>query len=309
VAHDVVVQVGQAVLGKEAIVRLLLAALVAGGHVLLVDVPGVAKTRLARALARSLDLGFSRIQGTPDLLPGDVVGVSVFDPRTHDFHYRPGPILHHLVLVDEINRATPRTQSALLECMEERQVTVDGTTYPVPEPFMVMATQNPVEMEGTYPLPEAELDRFLLATAVGYPDREQEILMIERVTVDDPLERMTALAGAADVLAWRRAAAAVRLDAPVEEYLVDVVRATREHPGVRLGASPRATLALARAARAWAWLAGREYVIPDDVKQLARPVLAHRLLVAADVEVAGKGGADVVAEVLEAVAVPTEETP
>jgi MoxR-like ATPase len=299
-------QIGRAVIGKEAVVRLLLTGLVAGGHVLLVDVPGVAKTRLARAVSRSLDLSFKRIQATPDLLPGDVVGVSVFDPKAQDFHYRPGPILNQVVLVDEINRATPRTQSALLEAMEERQVTVDGVTYPVPEPFMVLATQNPIEMEGTYPLPEAQLDRFLLSTGVGYPERDDEMTMVDRLAADDPLEQFEPLATQQDVLAWRKSAREVRLDPTVLAYLVDVVRATREHPGVRLGASPRAAIALARAVRAWAWLGGRDFVSPDDVKALAGAVLAHRLQVGADAEVMGKAGLHVIAEVLESLAVPTE---
>jgi MoxR-like ATPase len=301
-----VAQVGQAVVGKERVARLVLATLIAGGHALLVDVPGVAKTRMARALARSLALTHSRVQATPDLLPGDVVGVSVFDPRTQDFRYRPGPVMHHLVLVDEINRATPRTQAALLECMEERQVTVDGVTHPVPEPFMVMATENPVEMEGTYPLPEAQLDRFLIATEVGYPAREEEVAMVDRLAVDDPLDRFQAVAGPEEVLAWQAAARAVRLHPVVQEYLVDVVRATREHSGVRLGASPRAVMGLARMARAWAWMHGRDFVRPEDIKDLAGPVLAHRLMLAADTEVMGKAGRDVVAEVLEQVPVPTE---
>ena len=299
-------QLDRVVVGKREVARLLLAAMVAGGHVLLVDVPGVAKTRLSRAFAASLALGFQRIQGTPDLLPGDVVGVSVYDPRTADFTYRPGPVLSHLVLVDEINRATPRTQAALLECMEERQVTVDGATHPVPEPFMVLATENPVEMEGTYPLPEAQLDRFLLSTTVGYPSAAEELDMLRRLGTDDPLATLTPVASAADVATWRREAARVRVDPVVEQYVVALVRATREQPGIRLGASPRATLALIRTVRAWAYLNGRAYVLPDDVKAMAVPVLGHRLLMAADAEVLGDSGADAVRRVLEVVAAPTE---
>lgn len=299
-------QVDRVVIGKREVARLLLAALVAGGHVLLVDVPGVAKTRLARAFAASLALGFQRIQGTPDLLPGDVVGVAVYDPRTADFTYRPGPVLSHVVLVDEVNRATPRTQAALLECMEERQVTVDGVTHPVPEPFLVLATENPVEMEGTYPLPEAQLDRFLLATTVGYPSAAEELEMLRRLGTDDPMSTLAPVASAADVATWRREAGAVRVDPVVEQYVVALVRATRAEPGIRLGASPRATLALIRAVRAWAYLNGRAYALPDDVKRLAVPVLGHRLLMAADAEVLGDSGADAVRRVLEGVPAPTE---
>lgn len=306
VSEAVARQIERAVVGKSHVTRLLLTALIADGHVLLVDVPGVAKTRVTRALARSLDLGFARIQGTPDLLPGDVVGVSVYDPRSGDFRYRPGPVLTQLVLVDEVNRATPRTQSALLECMEEHQVTVDGTTYPVPEPFMVLATQNPIEMEGTYPLPEAQLDRFLMTTPIGYPSLADETEMVSRLHGSDPLLDLTPLAGPDEVVAWRRAAQSVRLEGPVEQYLVEVVRATREHADVRLGASPRATVALSRAVRAWAWLSGREFAIPDDVKALAIPVLAHRLLLRADAEVLGKTSQEVIADVLTRVTVPTE---
>lgn len=299
-------QLDRVVIGKRDVARLLLAALVARGHVLLVDVPGVAKTRMSRAFAASLALGFQRIQGTPDLLPGDVVGVSVYDPRTSDFNYRPGPVLSHLVLVDEVNRATPRTQAALLECMEERQVTVDGVTHPVPEPFMVLATENPVEMEGTYPLPEAQLDRFLLSASVGYPSAADELDMMRRLGVEDSLASLEPVASAADVETWRREAGRVAIDPVVEEYLVALVRATRELPGVRLGASPRSTLALVRTVRAWAYLNGRTYVLPDDVKAMAVPVLAHRLLMGADAEVMGDSGAVAVQRVLEQVPAPTE---
>jgi MoxR-like ATPase len=305
----VVAQIAQAVVGKEDVTRLLMTALVTGGHVLLVDVPGVAKTRLARALARSLSMSFARIQATPDLLPGDVVGVSIYDPARTEFRYRPGPVLNQMVLVDEINRATPRTQSALLECMEEHQVTVDGVSHPIPAPFMVVATQNPVEMEGTYPLPEAQLDRFLLASAVGYPSLDDENAMITRLGQDDPLERFVALASPEDVLAWRSAAQAVRLADSVQRYLLDIVRATREAPRIQLGASPRATLWYSRAVRAYAWLDGRDYVLPDDVKALAAPILAHRLMLSADAEVLGRSARDVVAEVLTTVAAPTEHVP
>lgn len=299
-------QMDQVVMGKREVARLLLCAMIARGHVLLVDVPGVAKTRMSRAFALSLDLSFQRIQGTPDLLPGDVVGVSVYDPKSGEFHYRPGPVLSHLVLVDEVNRATPRTQAALLECMEERQVTVDGVTRPVPEPFMVLATENPVEMEGTYPLPEAQLDRFLLSVSVGYPSEAEELDMIRRLGGDDPLAALKPVATAADVERWRHEAGQVRLDPVLEEYLVALVRATRDQPGLRLGASPRSTLALSRAVRAWAYLHGRTFALPDDIKAMAVPVLSHRLLMAADAEVMGASGQDAVKRVLELTPAPTE---
>lgn len=303
----VVDQIEQAVVGKGDVVRLLLTALVSGSHVLLVDVPGVAKTRLARALALSLNLSFARIQATPDLLPGDVMGVSVYDPATGQFRYRPGPVLNQIVLVDEVNRATPRTQSALLESMEEHQVTVDGVTHPIGAPFMVMATQNPVEMEGTYPLPEAQLDRFLLATPVGYPDVQEEMVMVRRLGQDEPMDRFRPLADPGDVLSWRQAALDVHLSLPVQQYLVDMVRQTRVHPRILLGASPRASLWFSRAVRAYAWLQGRRYVLPDDVKALAVPVLAHRVLLSADAEVLGRSGVDVIEEVKASVAAPTEQ--
>jgi MoxR-like ATPase len=273
----------------------------------LVDVPGVAKTRLARALARSLDLSFSRIQATPDLLPGDVVGVAVYDPATATFRYRPGPVLHQLVLVDEVNRATPRTQAALLESMEEHQVTVDGVTYPLPTPFLVVATENPVEMEGTYPLPEAQLDRFLLATPVGYPSAAEEQAMVARLGQDEPLDRFEALAGPGDVRRWQQAAQGVHLAAPVAEYLVAIVRQTRVHPRILLGASPRAALWFARVVRASACTARCALALPDDVKASAAPVLAHRLVLAADATVLGRSGAEVSAEVVAAVPAPTEQ--
>ncbi|MGC8486906.1 MAG: AAA family ATPase [Clostridia bacterium] len=303
----VIDQIDRAVVGKAHVVKLLLTALITGGHVLLVDVPGVAKTRLARSLALSLNLSFARIQATPDLLPGDVVGVSVYDPATAGFRYRPGPVLNQVVLVDEVNRATPRTQSALLESMEEHQVTVDGVSHPIPSPFIVMATQNPIEMEGTYPLPEAQLDRFLFATPVGYPDAEDEMEMVRRLGQDEPLDRFEPVAGPGDVLRWRRAALQVHLSQPVQQYLVDIVRQTRTLPRIQLGASPRAALWYSRAVRVYAWLAGREYVLPDDVKSLATPILAHRMLLSADAEVLGRSRDEVVQEVLASVPAPTEQ--
>ncbi|MCL6595945.1 MAG: AAA family ATPase [Firmicutes bacterium] len=299
-------QVGRVLLGKEREVDLLLAALLAGGHVLVEDVPGVGKTTLVKAVARSLALSFRRIQCTPDLLPSDVTGITYFDPGERAFRFRPGPVFAHVLLVDEINRATPRTQSSLLEAMEERQVTVDGETHPLEAPFWVVATQNPVESQGTYPLPEAELDRFLVRLRLGYPDAADERTMLALPRPADPVADLLPQADAGQVLAAQAAAASVHLSEAVAGYIVALAQATRDHPQVALGASPRACLALARMARALAWMAGRDYVLPDDVQALAVPVFAHRLLLA----VVGHGGTraadDVVAEVVARTPAPRE---
>jgi MoxR-like ATPase len=267
--------------GKADVVRLVLTVLLAEGHVLIEDVPGVGKTTLARALARSVDCSVSRIQFTPDLLPGDITGVSAYVRETREFEFKPGPVFANIVLGDEINRAPSRTQSALLECMEEQQVTVDGKTYPLEPPFMVIATQNPLEMEGTYPLPEAQRDRFMARISVGYPTLSAELGMLDMHAASSPLDRLVPVADAAGVRALSRAARGVYISDPVRWYAVSLVAATRTHPDLRLGASPRATLHLVRACRAWAALDGRDYVIPEDVQALAAPVLAHRLLPAA----------------------------
>ena len=307
-AHDVSEAVGRVIVGKHEQVRLLLVALLAEGHVLLDDVPGVAKTLLVRTLAAALGLRFVRVQCTPDLLPGDVTGSEVFDQRTSDFDFRPGPIFANLVLADEINRATPRTQSSFLEAMEERQVTVEGTTHPLPRPFLVLATQNPVELKGTFPLPEAQLDRFLLRLRMGYPTRDEEAQILSRFRADDPLSAVAPVAGADDLLAARDRTRAVHVAAGVEGYIVDLVRATREAGELALGASPRSALALMRAAQAWAALDGRAFVIPDDVGALAVPVLAHRLLLGRDAVVERRRPESVVERLLTEVAAPVEAT-
>jgi MoxR-like ATPase len=272
------------VLGKRREVELALAAVLAEGHVLIEDVPGVGKTLLAKALAHTFGGTFKRIQFTPDLLPSDVTGVSVFNQRSGAFEFRAGPIAAHVVLADEINRATPKTQSALLEAMEERQLSVDGETRPLPEPFLVLATQNPVEYEGTFPLPEAQLDRFLLRIALGYPGREDELALLERATQDDEarhaVDTLPQVVSLDELRALQAAVRRVRVDALIREYVVSLVAATRTHPDVRLGASPRGSLALFRVAQAWALLHRRDYVTPDDVKALAEPALAHRLILA-----------------------------
>jgi len=290
--------------GKPETVRLALTVLLAGGHLLIEDVPGVGKTMLAKSLARALGCSVRRIQFTPDLLPGDVVGVSVFNRETRDFEFKPGAVFANIVLGDEINRASPKTQSALLECMEEGQVTVDGTTYLLGRPFMVIATQNPAEMEGTYPLPEAQRDRFMARVQMGYPDRSSEIAMLQAHGADEPLEAIAAVTDAGEVRDMIDAVRQVYVAPAIDAYVVDLVAATRSHPQVRLGASPRAALHLLRAARASAALAGRGHVLPDDVQRLAGPVLAHRLVLTTDAHLARTSAQDVVTEIVARVPLP-----
>ncbi|GAA1837394.1 MoxR family ATPase [Pseudonocardia ailaonensis] len=270
------------IVGKPEVVRLALVTLLAEGHLLVEDVPGVGKTSLAKALARSLDCSVSRVQFTPDLLPGDITGMSVYNRQTNEFEFRPGPVFANVVIADEINRASPKTQSALLECMAEHQVTVDGATYSLASPFLVVATQNPVEMDGTYPLPEAQRDRFTARISVGYPDPQAELAMIDEHAGADPLEQLRPVADARAVRSVIEAVRRVRVGPEVRQYCVDLVGATRRAAELRLGASPRATLHLVRAARAQAALSGRGFVVPDDVQAVAVPVLAHRLTVGPD---------------------------
>jgi MoxR-like ATPase len=290
--------------GKTEEVKLALACLFAEGHLLIEDVPGVGKTSLAKAIARSLGGTWHRIQFTPDLLPSDVVGVSVWNRATTEFEFRPGGVFAHVVLADEINRASPKTQSALLEAMEERQVTVDGRTYPLARPFMVIATQNPIELEGTYPLPEAQLDRFLMRIRMGYPRREAEIAILESHTSHAAVERLETVADAEDVAVASDAVSAVHVAPALRGYVVDVAEATRHHRDLVLGVSPRGALALQRAARAWAASAGRDYVLPDDLKALAPVVLEHRLLLAPEAQLRGISPGDVLQNVLASVPVP-----
>ena len=292
--------------GKSEAIRLAVSCLVAEGHLLIEDVPGVGKTSLAKALAVSLGCSWQRIQFTPDLLPSDVTGVNVYSRANGSFEFRPGGVFANIVLGDEINRASPKTQSALLEAMQERQVTVDATTYALPIPFMVIATQNPIEHEGTYPLPESQLDRFLMRIPMGYPDRAAEIEMLERHGGTDALtiEELEPVTTTARVEAMAAAARAVHVAPGLKGYLVDLAEATRRHPSLALGISPRATLALQGAARARAASVGREYVVPDDVKVLAGPVLEHRLVLTPEATIAGVAGSDVLAQVLDTVPVP-----
>jgi MoxR-like ATPase len=295
---------GTVVVGKPDVVRLALVVLLAEGHLLIEDVPGVGKTTLAKALARAVDSEVRRIQFTPDLLPSDVTGVAVFDQESRTFEFRPGAVFANLVVADEINRASPKTQSALLECMEERQVTVDGTTYELARPFMVLATQNPLEMEGTYPLPEAQRDRFTARVSMGYPDRDAELAMLDDRALVDPLSRLQPVADAATVTAMVDGVAQLHVADQLRRYVVSLVEASRRSPDVRLGASPRAGLQLLRAARASAALAGRDHVLPDDVQEMASPVLAHRLLLTPDAALARRTPERVVEDLLAAVPVP-----
>jgi MoxR-like ATPase len=300
--------VGRVFVGKEHVVDLLLVTLLCEGHALLEDVPGIGKTMLARALSRSLACSFQRIQFTPDLLPSDITGVSVFNQKTSDFEFRPGPLAAQVVLADEINRAGPRTQSALLEAMEERQVTVDGVTRPLPRPFLVLATQNPVELSGTFPLPEAQMDRFLLRIAIGYPEEDDERAILRRFRTANPLAELQPVLGVDELLHLQAAVRSVYVHTAVEQYIVRLIRATRAHPAVQLGGSPRSTLALYRTAQARAALHGRTYVRPDDVQALLQPVLGHRLVLATYINLRGKSVADVLAEVAAATPVPVEES-
>ncbi len=303
-AQRVVAAVEQVVLGKPHVVRTAVMTLIAGGHLLVEDVPGVGKTVLAKALARAVDCSVSRVQFTPDLLPSDVTGVTVYDRRTAEFDFRPGPVFANMVVADEINRASPKTQSALLECMEEHQVTVDSTTYSLAEPFMVLATQNPVEMEGTYPLPEAQRDRFTTRISLGYPHPEAELAMIDTHSSSDPVERVRPVCTAADVRAMIDAARSVHMSPELQRYVVELVSNTRSSPHVRLGASPRATLHLVRSARAWAAMAGRTHVLPDDVKEVGAAVLSHRLLLTPQARGSGPTPGEVVSQLLAKLVVP-----
>ena len=308
-AERVIANVEKVIVGKRQVVELALVAMISEGHLLLEDVPGIGKTTLAKAIARSLGCTFQRIQFTPDLLPSDVTGISFFNQKAQEFEFRPGPIMAQVVLADEINRATPRTQSALLEAMQERQVTVDGQTRLLPNPFLVLATQNPIELEGTFPLPEAQVDRFLMRIKIGYPSEAEENQILMRFDRQDPLDDLQPVASAQEVVGLQRARPEVRVEASVREYMVRIARATREHAAVQLGASPRGTLALYKACQALAAIRGRDYVVPDDAKELAAPVLTHRIIVSPQTRLRGRTPEDVVMETVNAVPIPVERLP
>lgn len=297
------------IVGKDEIIDLALIALLCEGHLLLEDVPGTGKTTLAKTVARSLGCTFQRIQFTPDLLPSDVTGIYFYNQKEQEFVFRPGPIFSQVLLADEINRATPRTQSSLLEAMQERQVTVDIATHPLPRPFLVMATQNPIELEGTFPLPEAQLDRFLMRISIGYPNEAQENDILLRFEREDPLETLEPVIEPQQILLMQTEIRTVRVEESVRRYVVDVCRTTRTHPDIELGASPRATMGLYRTAQALAAVRGREYVIPDDVKEMAPHVLTHRLIVDPQTRLRGRRPEDVIREVVDTVSVPVEAVP
>jgi MoxR-like ATPase len=301
--------IGLVLQGKPDVIEMAVVTMVAEGHLLVEDVPGVGKTSLAKALATSIDCRWSRVQFTPDLLPSDVVGVTIWNRGTNEFEFRPGAVFANIVLGDEINRASPKTQSALLEAMEERQVTVDGVTYPLEPPFMVIATQNPVEHEGTYPLPESQLDRFLVRLSVGYPSPQSELEILQTHGGTSPVDELAPVATVKDVVAMAAAARQVHVARPLRGYLVELANASRHHPAVAIGMSPRATLALQRTARARALARGRDYVVPDDIKALARPVLGHRLVRTPEAAMQGVRPDDVVDEIVDAVPVPTARAP
>ena len=299
----VAANVERVIVGKHQEVRLALVALLCQGHLLIEDVPGTGKTVLAKAIARSLGCSFRRIQFTPDLLPTDVTGLSIYNQKTQEFEFRPGPIMSQIVLADEINRATPKTQSALLESMEERHMTVDGTTYPMPVPFLVIATQNPIEYEGTFALPEAQLDRFMLRLRMGYPQPAEEMLILDQQKRTHPIEALEEVASVSDLLAMQLGVREIYVDPAVSDYIVRLVGATRAHPDVYLGASPRGSLALYRASQAWAALNGRDYVIPDDVKSLAESALAHRLIIKTAATIRDVDPRNIVRSLLESIPV------
>jgi MoxR-like ATPase len=307
IAKRVRENIQKVIVGKDEVINLALAAVLCEGHVLLEDVPGTGKTTLARALAASLGCSFRRLQFTPDLLPSDVTGLSWFNQKISEFEFRPGPVMSQVLLADEINRATPRTQSALLEAMQERQVTIDGVSHPLPRPFLVLATQNPVELEGTFPLPEAQIDRFLLRVNIGYPTQVEENTILERFRLSDPLPDLQAVTNAQEIQAMQQERRQVRVEDSLRDYIVRVARTTRQNPDIELGASPRATMALFQASQAWAAIHGREFILPDDVKYLAPSVLCHRMMIAPQAQLRGRKVEELVEDIVSSVPVPVED--
>jgi MoxR-like ATPase len=298
--------VQKVIVGKDEVIDMALAAILCEGHILFEDVPGIGKTTLARALSISLGCSFARIQFTPDLLPSDVTGINWFNQKKQTFEYRPGPVMSQVVLADEINRATPRTQSALLEAMQERQVTIDGVSRPTPRPFLVLATQNPIELEGTFPLPEAQLDRFLMCLQIGYPEKDEEDRILLRFGTEDPLLDIEAVSNPDEMMELIEIRRHIRVEESIRGYILDIARSTRDHIEVQLGASPRATLSLYQTSQAWAAIKGRDYVLPDDVKQIAPHVLTHRLIISPQALLRGREAADLLTSIIEAVPVPVE---
>lgn len=296
----------QVIVGKEDVIDLALAAVLCEGHILLEDVPGIGKTTLACALALSTGCSFKRIQFTPDLLPSDVTGLNWFNQKKQEFEFRPGPVMSQVLLADEINRATPRTQSGLLEAMQERQVTLDGETYPLPRPFLVIATQNPVELEGTFPLPEAQVDRFLMRIALGYPTHTEENAILDRFRQHNPLDELKPVCTPAEIQQMIVARQSVRVEKSIQDYVVQIARTTRQNPEIELGVSPRATLALFQASQAWAAIHGRDFVLPDDVKRLASSVLCHRLMISPQAELRGRKPEELLMDIIARVPVPVE---
>jgi MoxR-like ATPase len=299
--------VERVIVGKGEVVELAIVALLCEGHILFEDVPGLGKTVLAKSLARSLGCSFRRIQCTPDLLPSDITGTYVFNQKTSDFEFRPGPVISQVVLVDEINRATPRTQSALLEAMQEHQVTAEGDTKPLPRPFLVMATQNPIELEGTFPLPEAQLDRFLMKIQIGYPSVEDDRLILSRFRQSDPLDELSSVVSADELLKMQKACREVHVAEDVEDYIIRLVHATRKHASIELGASPRAMLALCNASQALAAIRGRAFVTPDDIKYMVTPVFIHRIIPKSESRLRGHKAEQTLKEIIDSVFVPVEE--
>ena len=296
--------ISKVIVGKDRSIELLLVALLADGHVLIEDVPGLGKTLMAKSLARSIGGSIKRVQFTPDLLPADITGFNVYNQQTGQFTFQPGPVITNILLADEINRTIPRTQASLLESMEEHQVTVDGKTFPLPHPFFVMATQNPIELEGTFPLPEAQLDRFLLKIKLGYPEKDEEISILERFQEENPLLELEAVANPEQITELQQARKKVRISSPVRQYIIDIVRATRGHKSLRFGASPRGSLGLMRTGQALAALRGREYVLPDDIKYLVWPVLAHRLILKEEERLQGKIQEHFLEDIINQIPVP-----